>query len=124
MDCYLPNKNKKMNKFFRALIISIVLFIVASPIMVSAVTIDNPLLDNNIWALLNRIIWYVASIVGALSVIMITVAGIMYLLSAGSPEKTNSAKKAFMYAIAGIVIAMLAGTIATIIWEIIGVRGS
>lgn len=85
------------------------------------VTIPNPLRYNNFGdLLLNGIIPAVAGIVGALSVIMIIVAGILYLTSAGSQEKMLTAKKALMYAIVGIVITLLAGAIVATIRSVIG----
>jgi magnesium-transporting ATPase (P-type) len=109
-----------MNKFFRTLIISIALFIAVSPVLVSAVEIVNPLESPDIKTLLEKIFSAVTAIVGLISAIMIIVAGIMYLLSAGSPEKINSAKKALIYAIAGIVIALLAEAIVAAVKWVIG----
>lgn len=85
------------------------------------VTIPNPLGSTNTFgALLEKIIAGVAGIVGALSVIMIIVAGILYLTSAGSPEKMTKAKTALVYAIAGIVITLMASAIVAIIRTTIG----
>lgn len=47
-------------------------------------------------------------IVGALSVIMIIVAGIMYVTSAGNANRVSQAKNTLTYAIVGVVVAMLA----------------
>ena len=71
--------------------------------------------------MLKGIIPAVAGLVGALSVIMIIVAGILYLTSAGSQEKMLTAKKALIYAIAGIVITLLAGAIVVTITTALGV---
>jgi NAD/NADP transhydrogenase beta subunit len=61
----------------------------------------------------------VAGLVGAISVIMIVIAGIFYLTSAGSPEKMETAKKALTYAIIGMVVAVAAVTIVdTVLWVI------
>lgn len=87
----------------------------------TGVQIPNPLGSTNTFgALLENIIKAVAGIVGALSVIMIIVAGILYLTSAGSPEKMTKAKTALIYAIAGIVITLMASTIVAIIRTTIG----
>ena len=88
---------------------------------VSAQTIPNPLKYNNFSDLItNGIIPAVAGVVGSLATIMIIVAGILYLTSAGSPEKIKTAKTAFIYAIIGIVIALAASAIASIIKGVIG----
>lgn len=86
-----------------------------------AQSITNPIKYGDFTDLLtNGILPAVAGIVGSLATVMIIVAGIFYLTSAGSPERVGTAKKALMYAIIGIVIAIAAGTIATIIKGIIG----
>ncbi len=89
--------------------------------LASVVTIPNPLrYDTFGKLLLEGIIPAVAGLVGALSVIMIIVAGILFLTSAGNPERITTAKKALIYAIAGIVIALIAGTIVLTIESILG----
>jgi len=50
---------------------------------------------------------------------MIIVSGIMYLTSAGNPAKMENAKKAFFYAIAGIVISLTAEAITLTITGIL-----
>ena len=90
----------------------------------ATVTIINPLEAggvNNFDQLLTKIITGVAGIVASLSVIMIIIAGILYLTSAGSPERIGVAKKALIYAIVGIVIAIAAESIAIIIKTTLGV---
>ncbi|MBI2050065.1 MAG: TrbC/VirB2 family protein [Candidatus Staskawiczbacteria bacterium] len=82
-------------------------------------TIANPLGVDSICGLLTSIITAVAGIVGAISVIMITVAGIMYLLSAGDPNKMETAKKALFYAIIGLAIAVSASTIVAVIKQVV-----
>jgi hypothetical protein len=81
-----------------------------------AVTISDPLgigPDPNGWAiLLGRIASGVGMVIASLGTIMIIIAGILYLISAGSPEKMTTAKKALIYAIVGIVIGITASTIA------------
>ena len=62
----------------------------------------------------------VAGIVGSLGTVMLIVAGILYLTSAGSTERTGAAKKALIYAIVGIAIALAASAIAEIIKGIVG----
>lgn len=87
------------------------------------VTIPNPLKYNNFGQLLlDGIIPAVAGLIGALSVIMIIVAGILFLTSAGSPERIGTAKKALAYAIIGIVITLISGAIVVTIKSVLGVQ--
>lgn len=46
-------------------------------------------------------------IVGAISVIVIIIAGIMFTVSAGDPAKAKKAKDAILYAVIGLVVAIL-----------------
>jgi len=52
---------------------------------------------------------------------MIIVAGILYLTSAGSPDKMKTAKTALIYAIAGMVIGMAAEAIVATIKGVLGI---
>jgi hypothetical protein len=56
-----------------------------------------------------------AIIVGIAAVIVIIVAGIQYMVSTGDPTKVNNAKNAIIYAIVGLVVAVLARTLVIFI---------
>ena len=81
------------------------------------VVIPNPLGVNDFGELLLKIAGGIGVLISSLGTIMIIVAGILYLTSAGSPERMATAKKALFYAIAGIAIGISATAIvATIEW--------
>lgn len=46
--------------------------------------------------------------VGAVSVIVLIIAGLMYVASGGSPDRTKRAKTMILYAVVGIVLAITA----------------
>ena len=99
------------------------LFGLASSAFAQALT--NRLAYGDVCSLLLKgIIPVVAKIIGALGSIMIIVAGIFYLTSAGSPERIGVAKKALIYAIAGIVIAIAAAAIVEVIKTALNVAGA
>lgn len=107
------------------MLLFVTLLFVANTIS-AQVVITNPLAAggvNNFCDLLTKISTGIAGLVATLSGIMIIIAGIMYLTSAGSQEKMNTAKKALTYAIMGIVLALLAIPIVEIIKEILGASG-
>lgn len=54
-------------------------------------------------------------ILGVLAVIMIIVGGILYILSAGDPGKAKKAKDTILYAVIGLVVAMLAYAIVSFV---------
>lgn len=84
------------------------------------VTIPNPLGSSDFGGLLEKIADGVGTLIATLGTIMIIVAGILYLLSAGSPDKINTAKKALVYAIAGIAIGLAAKAIVAIVKKMLG----
>jgi hypothetical protein len=57
----------------------------------------------------------VFSVIGAISLIVITLAGFSYITSRGEPEKTARAKDTILYAIIGIVVASLGVTIVSFV---------
>ena len=69
--------------------------------------------------LLTQIATYVGTFIATLGTIMLIVAGIMYLMSAGNPQKVEAAKKALIYAVAGIVIGLAANAIAGTICSVL-----
>ncbi len=80
-----------------------------------------PLLE----AVLNNISDVIKLIGTTMIVVGFVVAGILYLMSAGSPEKTGTAKKALIASIIGAVVVILAYSangIVAIITEILGAQ--
>lgn len=108
-----------MNKVFILLLAFVILFGLAG-LVLAQIEITNPLSVRNFPELLTRIAWYVGSLIAVLGTIMIIVSGILFLTSAGSPERMTKAKTALIYAIAGIAIGLAATAISTVILEIIG----
>lgn len=53
-----------------------------------------------------------------LAVVMFVVAGIMFLTAQGDPEKVKNARNAFLWGVAGIVVAILAFGIITIVGSV------
>jgi hypothetical protein len=76
-------------------------------------------IPDNFKALLTNIATGVGTAIASLSVIMFIVAGGMYLFSAGNPGRMETAKKALIYAIIGIVIGSGASGIVAYIGTLI-----
>lgn len=83
--------------------------------------ICNPLDADTFEDLLMQIVKAVGTLITTLGTIMLIVAGILYLTSAGSPERMGKAKTALIYAIAGIAIGLAASAIVDIIKDIVKV---
>lgn len=62
---------------------------------------------------LQSVLQIVFGIVGALAFLMIVVSGFRYVLSAGNPDRTSRAKNGIIYALVGLVIAILAEALVT-----------
>ena len=111
-----------MNKKIISFIILAGLFGMAS---LANAQIDNPIPYNSFcWLITKGIIPAVAMVVGALGVIMMIICGILFVTSAGSPEKVSKARAALTYAIGGIVIALAAEAIVGTIKYIVGASAS
>ncbi len=54
-------------------------------------------------------------IIGAVSVLMIIIGGLRYVLSAGSPQATAGAKDTILYAVIGVVVAILSFAIVNFV---------
>jgi len=55
------------------------------------------------------------TVFGGLAVIMFVVAGIMFLTAQGDPEKVKSARNAFIWGVVGVVVAIMAYSIISIV---------
>ena len=62
----------------------------------------------------------ITNIGGSIVIVGWIIAGILYLTSAGSPEKTGTAKKAMIAAVIGTVLVILAAGAAPLIKDAIG----
>ncbi len=54
-------------------------------------------------------------VIGALAVIMLIFGGIRYTISAGDSKQVEAAKNTILYAIIGIVVALLAGAVVNFV---------
>lgn len=62
------------------------------------------------------IISIVIGIVGALSLLFITIGGFRYILSQGDPQGVAKAKGTIVYALVGLVVTILAETIVAFVF--------
>lgn len=56
---------------------------------------------------LDSIFNFTFQIIAAISVLVIVIAGLTYVISQGDPQRVNRAKDAILYAIIGLVVAIL-----------------
>ena len=62
-------------------------------------------------------VWIVFTII---AVICFVIAGILFLTSAGNPEKVQAARQAFLWGVAGIIVGVLAYTIIALVRGALG----
>ena len=66
-----------------------------------------------------NVITWMMSIIGVIAVAFIIYGGIMYATSAGNEQQIERAKKILLYAIIGLVIAIMALVIATLVTRVV-----
>ncbi len=69
---------------------------------------------------MNTVFLITISILGAVSFLMIVIGGLRYILSEGSPESMSKAKNTIIYALVGLVIAMTAFAIVSLVVKGVG----
>ncbi len=66
-------------------------------------------------AALKTIRGIVNDVIGALALLMITVSGLRYITSAGDPQKASKAKNGIVFALVGVLIAIIANAIVAFV---------
>ncbi len=66
---------------------------------------------------IENVLKYVFVLIGAVSVLMIVIAGVRYIISSGNPQNTAQARSAIIYAIVGLVISISAFAIVNFIFS-------
>ncbi len=82
---------------------------------------DNPLADDDIVSILNKIWKFLYILAFALVPLMAIIAGFMFLTAGGEPEKIKKAKNLLLWMAIGVAIILLAGGIVKVIKMILGV---
>lgn len=70
---------------------------------------DNSLYGQN--GVITKIVRLLSIVIGVAAVIMIIVGGIRYVTSSGDPSNTTGAKNTILFAIVGLLVALLAQAI-------------
>jgi len=100
----------KIKKFFYA-ISSTMLFFPALVLGQYSPPSGTGLPVNSVYNVVENIMQWLLAVVGIAGVIGFAIAGILYLTAAGDDTRMGQAKKAMLYSIIGVVVA-LAGLVA------------
>jgi len=86
----------------------LILLGLVSPLLVLAVTIENPIDADTFEELIENIITFIFNIALALVPLMIVIAGVYFVTAAGNPEQVQKAKGIILYTLIGFIIILLA----------------
>ena len=75
---------------------------------------------TSLCALIQKIESIVWMAFGLIAVIAFVVAGILFLTAGGTPEKVQQARSAFLWGVAGVVVAIIAFSIVGIVQNLMG----
>lgn len=106
----------------KKIIISLIaLSVLALPVMALAqVSNTPPTITTDLKGLgdvIVRAVWIVFTVIVIIAFVM---AGILFLTAAGQPEKIATARMAFLWGVAGVVVGILAYTMITVVTSIFG----
>jgi hypothetical protein len=76
--------------------------------------------DTPITVIITNIMQWLLYIVGILGVIGFAIAGILYLTAAGDEDRMQGAKRAMIYSIIGVVVALLGLVVLRAVSSMIG----
>lgn len=102
--------NKIKNALYGAASAAMVLAPAVASAQVSKTLINaksSELGSTSITTLAQNLMYWLFGILGFLAVIGFVISGILYLTAAGDEDQIDRAKKAMMYSIIGIIVAML-----------------
>lgn len=74
--------------------------------------------------MITKIINVLLFLIAAVSVVMLIIGGFRYIVSQGDSTKVTSAKNTILYAIIGLIIAILAYAIVNFVMGQLGINGS
>lgn len=74
--------------------------------------------ESNIFSLVENLVTWLTIAIGILSVVFIIVSAIQITTSGGDAEKVKKARRTLLYAVIGLVVAILAGVIVSIIFNV------
>ncbi|NTU69412.1 hypothetical protein HGB13_01090 [bacterium] len=98
-----------MNKFTKAILLSTLTLEIPAVFAIDVPnTPPNGAPNLALPAFITRISDIFLSIIGVIAVMFIVVAGFQYVTSAGNPDQITKAKNTALYAIMGIIVALIA----------------
>ena len=85
--------------------------------------LENPLEHDTFEEILGAISKFLFQVGIALAPLMLVIAGFMYVTSAGSPTRVQTAQRMALYTVIGLAIILLASGLTAVLKSIIGYQG-
>lgn len=102
--------------------------LLAAPMAVFAQFQPDPgntgLTSASIMDILRNVMYWVLALVGVLGVIGFAIAGILYLTAAGDEGRIEQAKKAMIFSIVGVIVALVGLVILRAVQNMLGARSN
>ena len=113
---------KKLSIIFISLFVCFLFFNLV-PSRATGIVIENPLAAKSFEELAGNISWFLFRVGMVLAPLMLVVAGLMYVTSAGSPTRVQTAQRIALYTVIGLAIILLASGLIAVLKSIIGYQG-
>lgn len=94
--------------------------LILANIALAQVEIKNPIGARSFTAIIDRITDFAVKIITPISVLVILYAGLLYMFSAGNPEKVKKARQALTWALVGLAIVLIGKGFIFIIQDVLG----
>ncbi len=112
-----------MKKHKQKLQITAVLFLLFVPMFViGQIEIPNPLEHEDFETLIDAIVSFILRVALVIAPIILIIAGLMYYIAGGDPEKAKTATNMIKWTLIGLVIILIANGITAVIKDIMGVE--
>ena len=102
--------------------------ILAVPMVASAQFVTDPgntgLTSAPVMDIVRNVMYWILALVGVLGVIGFAIAGILYLTAAGAEDRIEMAKRAMIYSIVGVVVALMGLVILRAVSNMFGARSN
>lgn len=97
----------------------ILLTLLFFPLIVSGVTIENPISYGTLGEVVSALVNFVLLVSIPLTAILFIIAGFYYLTAGANPENVKKAKNLIVWTIIGLAIILVSGGISTLIKNIL-----
>lgn len=86
----------------------------------AAVSITSPIPAKTLPELINNVIKGLLGVVGAISLLMIVIGGILWMTSGGNSERIKKGKDTLVWAVIGLVVVFLSYAIINFVFQSLG----